>query len=174
MNLACSALSYSLSLEGKDSLPLCGAEDGTYDMTVLLLLHVVREMCRVPDHNVLVANTLPVVEAAYVGGGVRLGCSRLARGGGYPVVDLAIVEPQDPHIGAPEGVRDAVVWARDQVVGVAGLRVPDLPPSVEVRPSATRGLEPVGVPVVRGKMGGELNSRTTLFSLVPMSKSNLQ
>src|SRR5215211_4901227 len=99
VGLAALQSSYSISLEGKDSLPLCRSEDGTYDMavTVLLLVHVVREMCRVPDHHVLVANTLPVVEAAYVGGGVLLGCSRLARGGGYPVVDLAIVEPQDPH-----------------------------------------------------------------------------
>ena len=65
--------SYSISLEGKDSLPLCRSEDGTYDMVVtLLLLQGVREMRRVPDHNVLVDDTLPVDEAADLSWSIRL------------------------------------------------------------------------------------------------------
>jgi hypothetical protein len=68
--------SYSISLEGKDSLPLCRSEDGTYDMavTILLLLQGVREMRRLPDYNVLVLvdDTLPVDEAADLSWSIRL------------------------------------------------------------------------------------------------------
>ena len=73
-SLAALQSSYSISLEGKHSLPLCRSEDGTYDMAVpvLLLVHVVREMCRVPDHHVLVANALPVDEAADLSWSIRL------------------------------------------------------------------------------------------------------
>ena len=63
------------------------------------------------------------------------------------------VEPQDPHVPAREGVRDSVVRAGDQVVGVAGLGVPDLPPPAEVWPLAAPGLELERVPVVRGEDG---------------------
>ena len=97
----------------------------------------------------------------------------MARGGGYSVIDLTFVEPEYPHVGTPEVIRDAVVRAWDKVVCVFGLRVLDLPPAAEVRSSAARRLEAVGVPVVRGKSAGELNSRTALFSAVPISKSNL-
>jgi hypothetical protein len=75
------------------NLPPGRSERGTYDVPHLLLVNVVREMRRVPDHHILVADVLSVVEAADVGGSVRLGGSCLARGGGYPVVDLTSVEP---------------------------------------------------------------------------------
>ena len=42
-------------------------------MTYLLLVNVVREVRCVPDHHILVADTLSVVEAVNVGGSVRLG-----------------------------------------------------------------------------------------------------
>ena len=75
------------------NLPPGWSEHGTYDVTHLLLVNVVREMRRVPDHHILVADALSVVEAADVGGSARLRWSCLTRGGGYPVVDLAPVEP---------------------------------------------------------------------------------
>ena len=50
-----------------------GSENGTNDMTNLPLVNIVREMRRVPDHHILVADTLSVVEAVNVGGSVRLG-----------------------------------------------------------------------------------------------------
>ena len=63
-------------------------------MTVLLVLvDVVAEVRRVPDHHVLAADVFPVYEAVDGDGSVRLRVSRLARGGGYPVVDLTSVEP---------------------------------------------------------------------------------
>ena len=55
------------------SLPPGRSKHGTYDVTYLLLVNVVREVCRVPDHHILVADTLSVVEAVNVGGSVRLG-----------------------------------------------------------------------------------------------------
>ncbi len=61
--------------------------------------------------------------------------------------------PQDPHVTAPEVVRDAVVRSRDQVVGIAGLRVPDLPPSASLGPAAPLGLELEGAPVIWGEDG---------------------
>jgi hypothetical protein len=41
-------------------------------VTILLLLQGVREMRRVPDHNVLVDDTLPVDEAADLSWSIRL------------------------------------------------------------------------------------------------------
>jgi hypothetical protein len=73
-------------------LPLCRSEHGPNDMTYFLLVNIVREMRCVPDHHILIADTLSVVEAVNVGGCVRLGGSGLTRGGGYAVVDLAFIE----------------------------------------------------------------------------------
>ncbi len=54
--------------------PLDGSEDGTDDMAgmAVLLVKVVDEMRRVPDHHVLVADALPVDEATEVGWSIRL------------------------------------------------------------------------------------------------------
>jgi hypothetical protein len=52
--------------------PLDGSEDGTDDMTNLLLVQIVDEMRRVPDHHVLVEDALSVDEAPDVGWSIRL------------------------------------------------------------------------------------------------------
>src|SRR5215213_10076051 len=102
--------------------------------------NVVREMCPVPDHHVLVANLLPVDEAVDV--------SFVGRSDGdHTIVDLVLVVAQDPYITAPEIVSDAVVRSRDQVVSVAGLGVPDLPPPAALGVPEPPGLELEGVPV---------------------------
>src|SRR5215210_5740513 len=62
--------------------------------------------------------------------------------------------PQDPHITAPEVVRDAVVRSRDQVVGIAGLRVPDLPPPAASGASTPLGLKLEGMPLIWLHDGG--------------------
>jgi hypothetical protein len=98
------------------------------------------EMCRVPDHHVLVANLLPIDEAVDVG---RVGRSN----GNHPIVNLVVVVAQDPYIAAPEVVRDAVVGSRDQVVSIAGLRVPDLPPPAASGVPAALGFKLESVPV---------------------------
>src|SRR5215210_8118427 len=105
-----------------------------------ILVNVVAEMCRVPDHHVLVANLLPIDDAVDVG---FVGRSN----GNHPIVDLVVVVAQDPYITAPEVVRDAVVGSRDQVVSVAALGVPDLPPPAASGVPAPLGLELEGVPV---------------------------
>jgi hypothetical protein len=124
---------------------LCRTEAGTEVMVVglFLLVNVVREMRRVPDHHVLVDDVFPVDEA------VEPGLERRSRGD-CPVVDLRLAEPQYPHVAAPEGISNAVVRPWDQRVGVAGLRVPDLPPSAALWVPEPRGLELVGVPVLWG------------------------
>src|SRR5215207_5987563 len=61
--------------------------------------------------------------------------------------------PQDPYITAPKGVRDAIASARDQVVRVAGLGVPDLPPAAALGASRPLGLELEPVPVIWGEDG---------------------
>src|SRR5215218_8099764 len=134
--------------------PLDGTEDGANYVThVAVLPDVVDEVRRVPDHHVLAADVFPVDEAVDGDRGVRLWVTRLARGGGYPIVYLVVVEPQDPDVSAREVVRYAVVRARDQIVGVAGLGVPDLPPPAEVGSLATPRLELERVPVVRREDG---------------------
>src|SRR5215208_6474114 len=134
--------------------PLDGTEDGANYVThVAVLVDVMAEVRRVPDDHVLAADVFPVDEAVDGDRSVRLWVASLARGCGDAVVDLAWVEPQDPHIPAREGVRDVVVRAGDQVVGVAGLGVPDLPPPAEVGPLAAPGFELERVPVVWGEDG---------------------
>src|SRR5215213_1289107 len=105
-----------------------------------ILVNVVGEMRRVPDHHVLVANLLPIDEAVDVR---FVGRSN----GDHPIVDLVVVVAQDPYIAAPEVVRDTVVRSRDQVVSIAGLGVPDLPPPAASGIPAPLGLELEGVPV---------------------------
>src|SRR5829696_6343944 len=137
--------------------PLDGSEDGPHEVAhmavLLVLVDVVAEMRRVPDHHVLVADIFTVDEAVDGDRSVRLRVTSLARGGGYTVVHLPDVEAQDPDVPAREGVRYAVVRARDQIVGVAGLGVPDLPPPAEVGSLATPRLELERVPVVRREEG---------------------
>src|SRR5215218_3110497 len=123
------------------------------DFLLLVLVNIMGEMRRVPDHHVLVRDALSVDEAVDVGGSVRLRCPHLTRSGRYPIVDLPLVKPQDPHVSASEGVCYAVVRARDEIVSVAGLGVPDLPPSAEFGPSATPGFELEGMPVLWGGNG---------------------
>jgi hypothetical protein len=77
----------------------------------------------------------------------------LTRSSRYPGVDLSLVELQDPDVPAPECVRDTVVCARDQIVSVAGLGVPDLPPAVQIRPPAPPDLELERVPVIWREAG---------------------
>ena len=91
-----------------------------------LLVNIVREMSSVPDHHVLVANVLPVDEA------VDIGCEWRSNGNNT-VVDLRLAKTQDPNVAAPEVTCDAVFPSRDQVVGIVGLRVPNLPPSASPR-----------------------------------------
>src|SRR5215213_8206282 len=107
-----------------------------------ILVNVVGEMRRVPDHHVLVANLLPVDEAVDVG---FVGWSN----GNHPIVDLVLVVARDPYIAAPEVVGDTVVGSRDQVVSVAGLGVPDLPSPAASGVPAPLGLELEGMPVRR-------------------------
>src|SRR5918995_1480763 len=60
---------------------------------------------------------------------------------------------QDPHVTPSEHgcvVCDAVVWARDQLVGITGRRVLDLPFSAPCRVARPRNLESVSVPVKIG------------------------
>jgi hypothetical protein len=104
-----------------------------------VLVNIMGEMCPVPDHHVLVADLLPIDEAVDVG---FVGRSN----GDHPIVNLVVVIAQDPYIAAPEVVRDAVVRSRDQVVSVATLRVPDLPPAAASGVPAPLGLELEGVP----------------------------
>src|SRR5687767_1142333 len=106
---------------------------------IAVLVQIVREMRRVPDHDVLVEDALPVDKGAQVGWSILLWLSCLARGGGSPIVDLSLIEAQDPEVPWRESVRGAVVRAGDQVVCVAGLPVPDLPPPVQVAPSQASG-----------------------------------
>src|SRR3712207_5418962 len=113
----------------------------------LVLVDVVAKVRRVPDHHVLAADVFPVYEAVDGDRSVRLWVSRLARGGGYPVVDLSFVEAQHPHVSSREVVRDPVACPRDEGVGVTGLCVPDLPPPAEVGPLAASRLEVKGMPV---------------------------
>ena len=123
-------------------------------VTVLLVLvDVVAEVRRVPDRHVLAADVFPVDEAVDRDRGVRLWVASLARGGGDPVVHLSGVEAQDPEVPAREVVGDPVVGARDQVVGVACLGVPDLPPPAEVGPLAAPGLELERVPGIWKEAG---------------------
>src|SRR5215213_11194779 len=105
-----------------------------------ILVNIVAEMCCVPDHHVLVANLLPIDETVDVG---RVGRSN----GNHPIVDLVVVVAQDPYIAAPEVVRAAVVRSRDQLVSIAALGVPDLPPPAASGIPAPLGLELEGVPV---------------------------
>ena len=105
-----------------------------------VLVNIMGEMCPVPDHHVLVANLLPIDEAVDVHFVRR-------SNGDHPIVDLVVVVAQDPYIAAPEVVRDTVVRSRDQVVSIAGLGVPDLPPSAASGIPAALGLELEGVPV---------------------------
>src|ERR671910_117214 len=139
------------------SSPLDGSEDGPHDVAhmpvLLVLVDVVAEMRRVPDHHVLAADVFTVDEAVDGDRSVRLWVTSLARGGGYTVVHLPVVEAQDPDVPAREGVRYAVVRARDQIVSVAGLGVPDLPPPAEVWPLAAPRLELEGVPGIRREDG---------------------
>ena len=53
-------------------LPLGGSEDGTNDMTNLLLVNIVREMRSVPDHHILVEGTLSVDEATDLSWSIQL------------------------------------------------------------------------------------------------------
>ena len=54
-------------------LPLGGSENGTNDVTnLLLLVNIVREMRSVPDHHVPADDTLPVDEAADIGWSIQL------------------------------------------------------------------------------------------------------
>src|SRR5215210_906006 len=134
-------------------LPLGGSEDGTDVMMVLLLLsNVVGEVCCVPDYHVPVANVLPIDES------VKIGSEGRSNGNGT-VVDLSLVKPQYPHVATP-----AVIRARDQVVGIVSLHVPDLPPSALLGPAAPLSLKLEGVPVISGEdgRGVELADRVVL------------
>src|SRR5215210_3060516 len=108
------------------SLPLVRLKSRTHDMT--LRLNGMREVCRVPDHYVLVVGALWIDEATDFCRSIPLRLSCLARGSRYSVVYLPIVLPQDPHVTASEhgcGVWDAVVWAWDQHVSITSRGVPD-------------------------------------------------
>jgi hypothetical protein len=134
---------------------------------LFLLVNVVREMRRVPDHYVLVDDVFPVDEA------VEPGLERRSRGD-CPVVDLRLAEPQYPHVAAPEGISNAVVRPWDQ--RVASPVCEFLTCHLRLRCGFLRRVASNWwvCQFSGGEMGGELNSRTTLFSAVPMSKSNLQ
>ena len=127
-------------------------------MVVLLLLpNVVGKVRCVPDYHVPVANILPIDES------VKVSSEGRSNGNGT-VVDLSLVKPQYPHVATPEVIRGAVVRARDQVVGIVSLRVPDLPPSALLGPAAPFGLKLESVPVISGEDGRgiELADRVVL------------
>src|SRR5215208_7498858 len=97
-----------------------------------LRLNVMREVCRVPDRYVLVVGALSVEEATDISRSIPLRLACLTRGSRYSVVYLPIVVPQDPHVTASEAgcvVCGAVLWARDQHVGITSRRVLDPPSS---------------------------------------------
>ncbi len=117
-------------------------------MVILLLRpNVVGKVRRVPDYHVPVANVLPIDEA------VKVGSKGRANGNGT-VVDLSFVKAQYPHVAAPEVVRGAVVWPWDQVVSIASLCVPDLPPSAVLGPAAPLGLKLECASYFRGRWAG--------------------
>src|SRR5215212_7901964 len=97
-----------------------------------LLVDVMREVCCIPDHYILVVRALSVDEATDISRSIPLRLACLTRGSRYSVVYLPIVVPQDPHVTASEAgcvVCGAVLWARDQHVGITSRRVLDPPSS---------------------------------------------
>jgi hypothetical protein len=70
-------------------------------MAGILFTGLVSEVSRVPDHNVLVVDQLPVAKLVKVGLGI-------ASGPVVPVVELGASVPEDPHISAGIGVSDPI------------------------------------------------------------------